>query len=290
MSAASFLDPAFVRELEALRRRLSLRVATGHVGDHLARRRGGSTEFAEHRGYAPGDDLRRVDWLAYARTGDAVVKLFRAEEDAILRVALDTSGSLTGAKLVYALRVAAALGYMALTESERVQVIPFADAVYSRTRPLRGRGALPEFLRGVEALRGGGGGTRIALAIDAAVTRARPGTLAVVSDFLDPEGFEEPLQRAHAAGHDVMLVQVLDREEVDPTLDGDLLLEDAETGETVEITADPETIDGYRARMLALFESLREFARARRMTYVRALTDEPIEAVLRRVVDRRVEA
>ena len=62
------------------------------------------------------------------------------------------------------------------------------------------------------------------------------------------------------------------------------------TCELLEDGAAPETIDGYRARMLALFESLREFARARRMTYVRALTDEPIEAVLRRVVDRRVEA
>ena len=83
----SLLDPAFVRELEALRRRLSVTVQSGGAGERASRRRGGSAEFQDHRPYAPGDDLRRVDWSAFARTGEPVLKLFRAEEDSVLRLA-----------------------------------------------------------------------------------------------------------------------------------------------------------------------------------------------------------
>ncbi len=60
----SILDPEFVRELEALRRRLEIRARSGAAGEHAAKRRGGAAEFQEHRYYEPGDDLRRVDWLA----------------------------------------------------------------------------------------------------------------------------------------------------------------------------------------------------------------------------------
>ena len=71
--ARSLLDPAFVRELEALRRRLAVTVRSGAAGERASQRRGGSAEFLDHRPYAPGDDLRRVDWAAFARTGEPVL-------------------------------------------------------------------------------------------------------------------------------------------------------------------------------------------------------------------------
>src|SRR5262252_6800194 len=92
--ASALLDPAFARELEALRRRMQVRARSGSGGDHTAKRRGSSAEFLEHRPYAPGDDLRRIDWLAFARTGEPVFKLFRAEEDVVVRMIVDASASL----------------------------------------------------------------------------------------------------------------------------------------------------------------------------------------------------
>ncbi|HQB43450.1 MAG TPA: DUF58 domain-containing protein, partial [Polyangiaceae bacterium] len=74
---SALLDAAFLKELEALRRRLEIKARSGSAGDQLAKRRGGSAEFQDHRPYAPGDDLRRIDWAAYARTGEPVLKLFR---------------------------------------------------------------------------------------------------------------------------------------------------------------------------------------------------------------------
>jgi uncharacterized protein (DUF58 family) len=126
MSAAGLLDPEFVRELGLLRRRLKVDVRSGATGERVARRRGGSAEFQEHRPYAPGDDLRRIDWLAFARSGSPVIKTFRAEEDVAVRLLLDASGSLdfgNPKKMEVSRRIAAALAYLALGDSERVQVL-----------------------------------------------------------------------------------------------------------------------------------------------------------------------
>src|SRR5258706_313471 len=123
---APLLDPAFARELEALRRRMRVVARSGGGGDHLAKKRGGSAEFLEHRPYAPGDDLRRIDWLAFARTGEPVFKLFRAEEDIVVRLVVDASASLdhrTPTQLLAAKRLAASIRYIALGESERAQLL-----------------------------------------------------------------------------------------------------------------------------------------------------------------------
>src|SRR3954466_157871 len=154
----SLLDPAFVRELEALRRRLTVTVQSGASGERASRRRGGSAEFQEHRPYAPGDDLRRVDWSAFARTGEPVLKLFRAEEASFLRRLVDASASLAFGepqKLEVARRVAAAIGYLGLANGQRVQVLvareqPGQSAARGLERvgvPRRGRDSLAALLR-----------------------------------------------------------------------------------------------------------------------------------------------
>src|SRR5215470_2037966 len=149
------LDPAFARELEALRRRMQIRARSGGGGEHVAKRRGGSAEFLEHRPYTPGDDLRRMDWLAFARTGEPVLKLFRAEEDVVVRLVVDASASLeTGEppKIQVAKRLAAAIGYMALASSERAQVLAASDGLVRAREPVRGRGALVKLLRELDGI------------------------------------------------------------------------------------------------------------------------------------------
>lgn len=285
----ALLDPAFVRELEALRRRLVSRAVSGATGDHLSKRRGGGAEFADHRAYAAGDDLRRIDWLAYARTGEPVIKINRAEEDVILRLVVDTSASLEGPKLLFAQRVAAAMGYMALASSERVQVLAATETPSAPSRPMRGRASLVDLLRSLSDLKAEGG-TNLAAAIDTALAKGRPGVMVVVSDFLDPAGFDRPLRKASAAGNDLLLVQILSPEELEPSFDGDVLLEDAETGETLALTADATVLADYHARLTALTDALGSFARTHRAGFVRARSDGRLEDCVRRVVERRVDA
>jgi uncharacterized protein (DUF58 family) len=296
----ALLDPAFVRELEALRRRLQITVQSGASGERAARRRGGSAEFQEHRPYAPGDDLRRVDWSAFARTGEPVLKLFRAEEDSVLRLLVDASASLafgTPQKLEVARRVAAAIGYLGLANGQRVQVLVAREhSGQSAGRglervgvPRRGRDALAALLRDLsEPL--AGGQVDLARALDATLQRtARPGLLVVLSDFFDPGPVTRALTRMCGAGHQVALVQVFAREELEPNYDGDFSLVDAETNAAVELSMDASAIDAYVTRLAGLIEELRSWARKHRGSYVRITNDEPLEGVVRRFVARAVD-
>ena len=296
----ALLDPAFVRELEALRRRLQVTVQSGASGERAARRRGGSAEFQEHRPYAPGDDLRRVDWSAFARTGEPVLKLFRAEEDTVLRLLVDASASLAFGepqKFEVARRVAAAIGYLGLANGQRVQVLVARErAGQSAGRglervgvPRRGRDALAALLRDLsEPL--ASGSADLARALDDTLQRtARPGLLVVLSDFFDSGPVTRALTRACAAGHQVALVQVFAREELEPAFDGDFSLVDAETNAALEISMDATAVDAYVTRLAGLIEELGSWARKHRASYVRITNDEPLEGVVRRFVARAID-
>ncbi|MCA9593152.1 MAG: DUF58 domain-containing protein [Myxococcales bacterium] len=294
------LDPAFVRELEALRRRLEVRARSGAAGEHTARRRGGSAEFSEHRGYVAGDDMRRVDWLAFARTGEPVIKLFRAEEDVIVRLLVDSSASLDFGdppKSEVARRLAAALGYMALAGSQRAQVLlaqghdgrPDPVGVTRIATPRRGRGGLAALLRDLTSA-SPGGSVDLARAVDQTVQRAtRPGMLVVLSDFFDAGPVTAALTRAAAAGHDVFLIQIVTRSEVEPDFEGDYALVDAETGATVDVTMDASAVEAYVMRFAGLVEELRAWSKKHGASYLRVTTDEPLEGVVRRFVGRTID-
>lgn len=293
----SLLDPEFIRELEALRRRLEIRARSGAAGEHAAKRRGGSAEFQEHRHYEPGDDLRRVDWLAFARTGAPVVKLFRAEEDVVVRLLLDASASLEFGdppKIEVARRLAAALGYMALAGSQRAQVLvaggrETTTGISRRANARRGRGGLAGLLRdlGRDAP---SGRVELARAIDDVIAQSpRPGMLVVLSDFFDPGPVTAALKRAIVSGHDVALVQVVDRGEIEPKMEGDYELVDAETGQSLSITMDASAVEAYVLRFAGLVEELRAWARRHGASYVRVATDEALEGAVRRFVARTVD-
>jgi uncharacterized protein (DUF58 family) len=287
---ADLLEPAFVTKLEALRRRLEVRARSGGVGELAARGRGGTSEFREHRAYSPGDDLRRLDWLAFARSGEPVLKLFRAEEDAVVRLLIDASASQDfgePTKLELALRMAAAIGYVALVGGQRVQVLVARDGRLVATGPARrGRPSLAILLSDLGAIRAAGA-IDLGQAIDRAVALARrPGMLVVLSDFLDRAGFTDALSRARAGGHDVALVQILARDEIEPDLVGDHALVDAETGETLELTFDAGAVRAYLERLADSCSRLARWARTHAASLVICPSDEPTEDAVLRFLER----
>jgi uncharacterized protein (DUF58 family) len=290
------LAPEFLRELEILKRRLEIDARSGGAGERASRRRGSSAEFNEHRPYEPGDDLRRIDWAAFARSGQPVTKVFRAEEDAVVRIVLDASASLdfgTPSKLDVARRVAAAIGYLALTSGQRAELwvarVTEAEGAFQRARPRRGRGGITALIRDLARV-AAGGATDLAAPVRAIVEHApRPGLVAVVSDFLDPGPVTQALGLSRASGHDLALIQILDPTELDPELEGDLSLVDAETQRTLEVTADGTAIEAYLLRITGLIEELRSFARRHGAVYVRATSDEPLLGLVRRFVARSID-
>lgn len=268
----SLLDPEFLRRLGRLRLAVRRRFAGSSAGSRRSLRRGSSAEFAEHRPYYPGDDVRRIDWNAYARLEELVLRLYVAEEDLHVHLLLDRSASLgvgTPRKFDVAKQAAAAIGYVALSGSERVSVLPFSDTLATPLPSMRGRKRIGTLLHHLDALEVGG-----ETSFDASITRflsrsPRPGVVVVISDFLDPQGFAAPLDKLLAHKHEPVLLQVLDPEEVNPTVGHDVELVDSETGERVEVSIDAAAVAAYRRRLQAFFEELTQYAKKRGLFYGR---------------------
>ncbi len=272
----ALLDADFVRELELLKRRLDVRARSGHAGEHTSKRRGSSTEFAEHRHYVPGDDLRRIDWFAYARSGEPMLKQFRADEDSVARVLVDHSASMavgTPSKLDAAKKLAAAIGYLWLGTGQRFQLVGQKDDSLRPYNARRGQRSVPAAFAEVEALVAGGktdlaGWVRRLLA-----GNSRPGLLVTISDFFDPGPVLSALDQARAMGHQVAMLQVLAPEELDPTLDGDLRLVDSETGDQLEVSIDAAALQAYGRRLTQLTNELQHWARRSGQVYARVASD-----------------
>lgn len=281
---SSLLSPDFLARLARLKIAVRRRFAGSSAGSRRSTRRGASAEFAEHRPYYAGDDVRRIDWNAYARLEELVLRLFVAEEDVCVYLLVDTSPSMAvGAppKLETAKRVAAALGYVALSGSERVSVMTFGAGLTNAFAPYRGKKRIATLLTQLDALAAGEGGTSLGRTVETFLARRpRPGIVIVLSDFFDPEGFSRPLDRLVAQKFEPVLFQVLDREELSPTAGGDFVLADSERGEEVEVTLDEHAIRTYRARLFAFFGELSGWAKKRGLHYGRIGSDEELEDVL----------
>ena len=270
----------FLAQLERLAL-LSRRTFRGRVrGERRSPRRGHSVEFCDYRAYGVGDDLRYVDWNIYGRLDRLHVKLFVDEEDLCLHLLLDASASMDfGAptKLEYGARLAAALGFVGLVGMERVGVGVLRERVAEGWSPTRGRNQvvnLFEFLGRV----GPAGGTSLNDGLGNYAMRARePGLAVVVSDLMDPAGFETGVRALLERRFDVHLVHVLAPEEMDPELAGDLRLVDAETGETRELSVDGEALRTYRERLRQFLERVETFSRTQEIGYHRVTTDTPVE-------------
>lgn len=299
--ADELLSAAELAELDRLRRHLALRTATEGQGTRSSRRRGQSPEFVDHRAYSPGDDLRRLDWNVLARSEQTVIKRYRAEEEAAVRIAIDASASMgvgEPSKLLLARKVAAAIAYVALAEGERAQCARVSARGVELASPKRGKGQFGAVRESLLRMVPDESAAETAIVPESSMNEllrrvGRPGILVVITDALPPNGdvdaWPRAIGRARAAGHDVRVVQVLAPEDIDPPWDGDLELVDAETGATVDVTFDAAAREAYARRLEALVGALREACRRSKAAYARAQSDEGVIAVVRRLASGGID-
>ncbi len=276
----AFFTSEFLAQLERLSL-LSHRIFRGRVkGERRSLRRGHSVEFCDYRAYGVGDDLRYVDWNIYGRLDRLHVKLFVDEEDLCLHLIVDASASMnfgSPTKLDSARRIAAALGFVGLVNLERVGVGALRDRVAEGWPPTRGRNQVPnllDFLDRVEP----SGGTSLNEGLANYAARSRQSGLAVIlSDLLDPAGYESGVRALLERRFDVHLVHVLSPEEMNPELAGDLRLVDSETGEMRELSMDGDAVRAYRERLRQFLDRAETFCRTKEIGYHRIASDAPIE-------------
>lgn len=276
-------DAAFLKKLEHLRV-VSMRSFVGRDrADRLARKRGSGIEFADHRQYAPGDDVRHIDWKAYKRLNRLLLRLFDEEQDLPVYLFLDASRSMAAdAKFDQARRLAAALCYIGLVHFDRVTILPFRAALAREIAPGRGRGRIFPVFSMLEALEAGGG-TDLKQSIRQFAGRPfRRGVAIVISDFLDPSGFEAGLKVLSSLGHDVLVVQVYSPRERDIDTLGEVRFVDAESGEHLDLDVTPGLSKAYREAWQAHADAIASFCRRYRLPFVRASADDPFEDVVLR--------
>lgn len=271
-------------ELRCLARlRLSLRRPRGElVGTHLSARTGYSLEFTDFRPYQPGDDYRLVDWAAYARLRRLLVRVHKREVEVPLYLVLDASRSMgvgRPAKLDFAARLAAALGFVAYRGQDRFGLVPVRDAPGDGLPPRRGRAQLAALFSALGALEAAGP-TDLDAALSAWAARGpEPGLCVVCSDFLCESGWKEGVAALLAGRHAVVLVQVLSPRDLNPGFRGELELVDAELARRRRLSVSGGVLRAYREALARWNADIRAFAAERGIAYFLFPSDMgPVEA------------
>ena len=247
---------------------------------------GFSQEFAEYRAYAEGDDPRFVDWNVYARTDRTYIKRYIGETNTRLEILLDASASMgfgSGkvTKLAYAKFLAATLAYLAARQHDAVGLIVFDDAIREH-RPSSARsGRLSGVLHAIDrAQPGTGTDLKIPFERFHEVESGR-GLVAVISDFYcDPDALLKSVQPLAYQGQDVVLFQLLDPQELKPVLKESALLEDMESGESMEVS--PIYMSSlYRERIEAHIDALKKSAMRAGADHQLVDISQPLDEALR---------
>ena len=259
-TGARFLDPAVLARIGNLEL-LARTVVEGFItGLHRSAHFGVSTDFAEHRPYTPGDDVRHVDWRLWARTDRYHVKEYEAETNAACTVLLDVSRSMRFAsggrvsKLDYARYLSACLLYFAQRQRDRVGLVTF-DAEIRTYVPPSGR-HLPIALHAIDQAEVGGAGDLARPLTQVAERLRRRGIVALVSDlYEEPQVVRDVVHRLRGAGSDVIVFHVLDAAEREFPYDGPARFEDLESAEHMPVV--PEYLrEQYRELVAAHIAAL----------------------------------
>jgi uncharacterized protein (DUF58 family) len=283
LPGARFVDPKVLSRIKDLSL-LARNVVDGFInGLHRAPYFGASIDFAEHRGYVPGDDIRRVDWRLFARTDRFFVKQYEADTNSNFAVLLDISKSMAFAsqgitKLEYASFLAACLAYLSHRQRDRVGIVTFDEDVVSYVPPSAKHFNI--LLQTLDRARPERPGRIIAPLGKIAEHFKRRSIIALISDFYEnPDDVLEALKPYRFAGNDLVVFHVLDPAEIDFPYTDASRFEDLESGE--EIPVIPASFaDEYRKMMQAHIESLRtKFAEAR-IDYVLLNTSKPLDEAL----------
>lgn len=285
-SLDDLLDSKLIAQIDRLDL-ASRRIFAGKLrGERRSKRRGQSVEFADHRQYGVGDDIRHIDWNIYGRLDRLFVKLFLEEEDLALHLVLDCSESHDAGepnKFLFMQKAAMALGYVGLVNLNRVAATamgPREGSIWSAIRDLRGRRRVHELSQWMCSLSPRGSFSFRQAAERIALTRRGRGVMVLFSDCFFKEGFEDGLKRLVGRGFDLFVVQVLSPQEVNPPLTGDLRLKDMEDADQAEVTISAPLLKRYKANLAAYVGELGTFCTRREINLITVQSDLPVETLL----------
>lgn len=285
----SYLNDAFFSRLESLSLELRADLAGFFGGKHLVRTYGQTVEFADYREYMLGDDIRRIDWNLYSRFEKFFLKLFTDERQMHTQVFIDCSASMgkaNPAKAAYTVGIAAALGYLSVHNMDKVSYKlikgeksedPFGTIV--------GKRAFFKAVSELETLEFDGESNMRDAIVGTQNVGNNDGLTVIISDFFTDSDWKNAVDYLSYKKRQVLMIQVLTPEEVDPTYTGRVNLIDCETEDVgdlrnMRIKIDRASQVAYEEAMRDLLDDIRSFCNSRNAAFVTVCTDQPIEKVL----------
>ncbi|HJZ67731.1 MAG TPA: DUF58 domain-containing protein [Blastocatellia bacterium] len=287
-----FLAPEVLARISSLEL-IARSVVEGFIaGLHRSPYLGFSTDFAEHRPYMPGDDLRHLDWKLLARTDRLYIKKYQGDTNAQIHLLVDSSASMGYAsgevtKLQYAQYLASSLAFLGVRQHDSVGLVAFDEKVIEHVPPGSRSGHLRTILGVIERLAPGRGTTIAELLHRTAELLTRRAIIVVISDLYDePDEIIDGLEHLRFRGNDVIVFHVLDKQELDFDFIEPVVLEDSETEEQLHVLPDVLR-DEYLKRVRSHIDSLTEGAARNRIDYELHRTSEPLDAALFAYLARR---
>ena len=275
------INEVFLQRVEMLQTVLKNNIAGLFGGNHKSRTFGSSCEFADYRNYIPGDDITKIDWNAYARFETLYLKLYLDERQLHTKIYIDISQSMAygdGKKAETALQIAATLAYLSVTELDRVSVYTIRDSevneVISCISGREGYFAEITKLNDIEF----GGGCFISEGILPTRVGYGDGMSVIISDFLTDNDYESAIDYLADKKRDLMCVQVLSAEEINPKVRGKNIFYDSESPEkSYRKNINRDIIKAYREAVKYVQDRLRNYCNARGAEYALVSDDKPVD-------------
>ena len=280
----NIFDKDFFTKLNKINMALNFRLSNGTQGGRKSKAKGVSVEFSDFREYAPGDDFRRIDWNAYGRLDKLFVKVFMEEREGVFNFFLDKSKSMDQGddnKGEMALKIVAALGYITINNLDRIVVSGLEDGNIVDLGSGTGKRTFQKLLRDLNNIEFNGA-TNLCESIRKRKITGR-GVSIVVSDFLNNgglENLEEGLKYLAFKKQQIILVQVLSKEDMEPNIDEEVTLIDSETREEVKMTLNYKVIEEYKKALKTYNNNLKNMAKKYGAKIVFVRSDESLEKVI----------
>jgi hypothetical protein len=258
----SFIDDAFLKQLEKLKIVSGRSARQSHRGEYRSWQSGEGFEFLDFRKYHLGDDLRYVDWSVYGRLDKLFIKLFHAEKGQTAHILLDSSRSMKNgspSKDITAKKIAAAVSYICLSNLDKIGLMAFSNKIVKIKPPARGKKQYLEVLKFFQSIQPSDP-TDITGSLQAyAAICKNPGIAIVISDFFDPRGYQDGLKALAYRDFDINLIQVMSHDEIEWATTGNLEIQDCETGERKVIFVDAHFLEKYQEKIRSFISGIQNY-------------------------------
>lgn len=282
-------DAEFYERLSSLQFISNLNLETGMSGSRKSSQKGNSVEFSDFREYIVGDDIRRIDWNAYARTERLYIKRFVEEKEGRFHIVLDCSNSMQYGekkKAYQALRMAGALAYLVLKNLDRITFTTVQQGTVYTSKGRVGRQAFNKVLMELERVEFVGRMNWEEVIRSIASTGKE--TVIILSDFLEFDCLEEMIRMLRYHKKEVVMIQILAQEEIEPLFDGNYTLKDMESKQQLRITTSDKLYRSYKITVEGFLKRVEGCAKKYQANYLRVLSNESLEECIRKAVQAKI--